>query len=372
MKKFKIWLNEEILIEEELEEFLTEAKDDKTKVGGASNNTKGVLHELLTGYHLQGGKHMASHTLVNEKTGKRESPKEAHDRLRSQIHPEDYKKINVKAKSAANDIKKEIQKTHPGHVIDHVHHTSKAGDTEKETGVKASQKQDSSDLYITSKHEKTGKIAKHGRSLKVSDGSSKNVPSSNLGLESAGSKARELYKKHQEKIKEDHPSLTKVKKGPEHDGVEDARKEWAKNKPKEHEAIKVENRKLLHNIAHHHAAELQHNLDSGNHEKVVNHIRDVLGAHKTPAEEAGKATFNKHTTFVTSKGIQHHSSHPGEEHEHILKDHKNITVKSSGGSVHFFHTDPKTNITKKFATQSHKFKSQSDPLGTVASSGKAV
>lgn len=372
MMKFKSWLKEEILIEE-LEELLTEAKDDKTRVGGASNNTKGVLHELLTGYHLQDGKHMASHTLVNEKTKKRESPTEAHDRLKSQIHPEDYKKINDKAEAAAHDIKKEIQKTHPGHVIDHVHHTSKRGDTEKETGVKATQKQDSSDIYITSKNPKTGKVAKHGRSLKVSEHSSKNVPSSNLGMESAGEKAKELYREHQEKIKKDNPTLTEVKKGPEHDGIEDARKEWAQKNPKEHAAIKVQNRKLLHDIAHHHAAELQYHLDSGNHEHVINHIRNVLGAHKTPAEEAGKATFKKHTTYVTSKGIQHHSSHPGKEYEHILKDHEHITVEhKSGGSVHFFHTDPKTGIKKKFATQSHKFKSQSDPLSTVASSGKAV
>jgi len=371
MRTFKSFLNEKILLEK-LEEILNEAKDDSTKVGGASNNTKGVLHELLTGYHLQGGKHMEKHDLINDKTGKRESPQTAHDRLKSQIHPEDYKEIDKKAKSAANDIKKEIKEKHPGHEIQHVHHTSKAGDTEKETGVKASQKEDSSDIYITTKNKKTGKVLKHGRSLKVSQGSSKNVPSSNLGMESAGSKAKELYKSHQEKIKKDYPDLEKVKKGPEHDGVEDARKEWARNNPEKHEAIKVQNRKLLHNIAHHHAAELQHHLDSGNHEKVVNHIRDVLGANKTPAEKGEKATFSKHTTYVTSKGVQHHSSHPGEEHEHILKDHENITVKSSKGSVHFFHTDPKTGVTKKFATQSHKFKSQSDPLGTVSSSGKAV
>ena len=371
MKRFISFLKEKILFEE-YEELLNEAKDDNTKVGGASNNTKGVLHELLTGYHLQGGKHMEKHEIINDKTGKRESPKTVHDRLKSQIHPEDYKEIDRKAKSAANDIKKEIKEKHPGHEVVHAHHTSKAGDTEKETGVKASQKEDSSDIYITSKNKKTGKVLKHGRSLKVSQGSSKNVPASNLGMESAGSKAKELYKAHQEKVKTDHPDLTKVKKGPEHTGVEDARKEWAKNNPKKHEEIKVENRKLLHNIAHHHAAELQHKLDTGEHEHVVKHIRDVLGANKTPAEKEGKATFSKHTTYVTSKGVQHHSSHPGEEHEHILKDHENITVKASGGSVHFFHTDPKTGTTKKFATQSHKFKSQSDPLGTVSSSGKAV
>lgn len=371
MKKFKSWLNEQELLEE-LEELLNEAKDDKTKPGGASNNTKGVLHELLTGHHLQGGKHMASHHLVDEKTGKRETPKEAHDRLKSQIHPDDYKKINQKAKSAAEHIKKSIGETHPGHEIVHVHHTSKHGDTEKETGVKATQKQDSSDIYVTTKHPKTGKIAKHGISMKVSDNSSKNVPSSNLGMKSSGDKAHELFKTHQKRIKEKHPELANVKREAHHETINDARKDWSKKNPAHHEEIKKENRKLLASVAHHHAAELQHHLDSGNHAHVVSHIRDVLGAHKTPAEEAGKATFHKHTTYVTAKGVQHHASHPGHDYEHILKDHKNITVKSSGGSVHFHHTDPKTGVTKKFATQSHKFDSQSDPLSTIKSAGKAA
>ena len=371
MKTFKGFLVEEQLLEE-LEELLNEAKDDASKSGGASNNTKGVLHELLTGYHLQGGKHMESHHLVDEKTGKKETPTEAHDRLKSQIHPDDYKKIDSKASSAASDIKKGLAKTHPGHEISHVHHTSKSGDTEKETGVKASQKEDASDIYVTTKHKKTGKEAKHGISLKVSDNSSKNVPSSNLGMQSSGSKSKDLYKEHQKKVHAIAPELSGIKKEPHHKDITAARKDWATNNPEKHDAIKSENRKVLHAVAHHQGAELQHKLDSGEHEHVVNHIRDVLGAKHTPAESSGKATFQKHTTYVTAKGTQHHASSPGDDHEHILKDHKNITVKSSAGSTHFYHTDPKTGVAKKFATQGHKFTSQSDPLSTLTSSGKAV
>ena len=367
MKSFKNYLSEIYLIElEELEE-LNEAKkvDDRTKVGSVSNNTSGVLHELLVGRHLQGGKHMAAHTLVNEKTKKRETPQEAHDRLKSQIHPKDYERINARAKSAADDIKKQVATSHPGHVIDHVHHTSKPGDTEKETGVKATQKDDTSDLYITSKHTKTGKLAKHGVSLKVSDKSSKNIPSSSLGMESSGKKARELYKQHQEDIKTKHPALKSITNSED-------RKAWAEKNPTRHNAIKKENRKLLGNVAQQHAAELQHHLTMGNHEHVVNHLRGVLGANLTPAEKEGKATFKKHTTYLTSKGTQHHTSHPGSEHDHILNDHENISVTHTGGSVHFHHTDPKTGIKKKFATQAHKFDSQSDPLSPLKSAGKAT
>ena len=375
MKSFKSFLTEQDIFEDLLfEEFLTEAKDDPTKEGGASNNTKGVLHELLVGHHMQGGKHMENHHLINEQ-GKRESPKEAHDRLKSQIHPKDYEKINAKAKSAAKDLHALIKKRHPGFEVSHVHHTSKAGDTEKETGVKASQSgpdSDSSDNYITVKHPKTGEVRKIGASLKVSDNASKNVPSSSLGMESSGSKAKELYKEHQKKVHKLAPGLKDVKKEEHHKDIKDARKEWATKNPELHNKIKSHNKKLLADVAHHHAAELQTSLNNGNHEHVIEHIRNVLAARKTPAEKAGKAHFIKHTTYVTKSGIQHHTANPGEDHEHILKDHKNIKVKAAGGSVHFYHTDPKTGEEKKFASQAHKFDSQSDPLSSLKSAGKAV
>jgi hypothetical protein len=366
MKSLKEYILEELLFEE-MEDLLESAtkKDDPTKVGGVTNNTKGVLHELLVGKHLSGGKHMEMHHLINDKTGKKETPEEAHDRLKSQIHPDDYKRISDNAASAAAHIKAHLASTHPGHEISHVHHTSKAGDTEKETGVAATQKEDSSDIYITTKHPKTGKLVKHGISLKVSDKSSKNIPSSSLGMESAGEKGRDLYKEHQNKIKASHPELKSLSN-------KDSRKEWAEKNPEKHAAIKKENAKLLHSVASAHAKELQDHIKAGNHEHIINHIRDVLAAKKTPAEKEGKATFIKHTTYKTAKGAQHHVSDPGKDHEHILNDHKNISVESSGGSVHFYHTDPKTGVKKKFASQAHKFDSQSDPLSPLKSAGKAV
>jgi hypothetical protein len=315
---------------------------------------------------------MEQHHLINPHTGKRETPEEAHDRIKSQIHPKDYERANKRAESAAHDIKSRIAAEHPGHEVTKVYHTSKAGDTEKVTNVPATQKQDRSDIYVETKHKKTGKTMLHGKSLKISDKASKNVPSSSLGMKSSGEKANALYKEHQEKIKAKNPSLAKVKKQPHHEDISAARKEWSEKHPAAHAEIRKENAKLLHNVAHHHAAELQHKLDSGEHEHVVNHIRDVLGAEKTPAEKAGKATFAKHTTYETAKGTQHHESNPGHDYEHILKDHKNLKVKASKGSVHFYHHDPKTGKETKFASQAHKFDSQSDPLSTLKSAGKAA
>jgi len=348
MRTFRSFLSEQELYEEAL----VEGKDDATKEGSVSNNTKGVLHELLVGKHLNGGKHLEKH-----KNQEGETPQQAHDRLKTQIHPKDYEKIHKNAMSAANHIKAHIESTHKGHAIHAVHWTSKPGDTEKVTGHKASQKEDSSDVYVTTKHSKTGKETHHGVSLKVSDKSSKNIPASSLGMESGGSKAREHFAAHKKAIIDAHPQLKGKNK--------EQRKEIAKADPKLHADIKERNKSLLHKVALSHAAELQHHLDSGNHEHVVKHIREVLHAHKTPAE-AGGHSFIKHTTYQTSRGVQHHSSRPSEDHEHILKDHKNITVKSSGGSVHFYHNG------KKFASQSHKLDSQSDPLSTLKSAGKAT
>lgn len=348
MKTFKSFLAEQ---EYYFEEFIAEAADDATKEGGVSNNTKGVLHELLVGKHLNGGKHLEKHKNEHDET-----PEQAHDRLKKQIHPKDYEKIHKNAESAAKHIKAHIESTHPGHSFHAVHWTSKPGDTEKVTGHKASQKEDSSDVYVTTK-DKKGNVKHHGVSLKVSDKSSKNIPSSSLGMESGGSKAREHFEAHKKAILDAHPQLKGKNK--------DQRKEIAKADPKLHADVKKRNQELLHKVAHSHAAELQHHLDSGNHEHVVKHIREVLHAHKTPAEENGHS-FIKHTTYQTAKGVQHHTSKPSEDHEHILKDHKNITVKSSGGSVHFYHNG------KKFASQAHKFDSQSDPLSSLKSAGKAV
>jgi hypothetical protein len=353
MLKFKSFINESAKAQEYYLDDILEAADDPHKEGSVSNNTKGVLHELLTGYHLNGGKHMEKHNSEAD-----ESPKEAHDRLKNMIHPKDYEHINTKAKSAAADIKKHISSTHPNHTMHTVTWTSKPGDTEKVTGVKATQKEDASDVYVTTKHPKTGKLHHHGVSLKVSDNSSKNITTSNLGMNSAGAKAREHFASHKTAILKAYPELGGKKNKAQRKEIQQQNPDLAKN-------VKSMHGEMLRKVAHSQASELQHHLDTGNHEHVINHIRDVLGARNTPGQSAGH-NFMKHTTYKTTKGIQHHIGDPGSDHEHILKDHKNISVKSSGTSVYFYHKG------KKFAQQAHKLNSQSDPLSTLVSAGKAV
>lgn len=361
--RFSQFIQEETFLDEEL---LLEAKDDPSKVGGASNDTKGVLHELLVGRFLNEGEHLALHPNIE-----RETPKQAHDRLKRQIHPKDYARIVKRAQSAANDIRSRLEETHPGHKVTGVYWTSKKGDTEKVTGVKATQTEDASDIYVTTEHKKHG-VKHHGISLKVTDKSSKNVPSSSLGAEHSGSRAKDLLTEHQKRIKEMFPQLTKVKKTEKHKNIAAARKEWATANPKKHKKIKEMNRELLRSVAHHHAAELQQMINDGKHEEVLDHIRTLLGAKTTPAQKSGKATYQRHTSYETSKGTQHYSIDPSTHYESLLKNPKNIEVDSSGANVHFYIRHPKTGERIKIASQAHKFDSQSDPLSNLKSAGKST
>jgi hypothetical protein len=328
------------------------AKDDASKPGGVSNNTKGVLHELLVGRHLNGGKHMEAHHSYSG-----ESPEQVHDKLRSQIHPADYDKINKNAQSAAEDIRKQVERN--GHKVAHVKWTSKPGDTEKVTGHKASQKEDASDIYVSTRNHPGAPLHHHGVSLKVSDNSSKNVPSSNLGSKFTGSKSKELIDSHRKALIAAHPAIGKIRNPKE-------RKQYLKDNDSVREDVKRRNKELLKKTSESHADELQHHLDTGNHAHVMNHLRTVLAANSSPAQRDGGHGYIKHTTYQTKAGTQHHTIDPGSHYENYLNDHRKISVKASGGSVHFYHDG------KKIASQSHKLSSQSDPLSSLASSGKAT
>lgn len=334
-----------------LEEFdadLMESVDNPTKPGSVSNNTRGTLHELLVGKHLNGGNHMKS--LRNELG---ETPAVAHDRLKTQIHPDDYAKIESAAKSAASHIRNHLEKSHPDHIIQSVVHTSKPGDTHKVTGIHATQKQDSSDVYVTTRAP-NGAQKHHGVSLKVTGSSNKHVPASNFGVESSGAMAKELHAAHKDSILKSYPVLAGKNKA--------QRKQIVRADPKMNSDIRSRNTKLLHSVAQAHATELQNHIKSGNHGVVVKHVKELLHAHTTPAQDAGH-NFFKHTTYETKNGVQHHVSNPHSDHSHILNDPKGISVEHKGTNVNFYHNG------KKFATQHHKFESQSDPLSSLKSSG---
>lgn len=322
------------------------AKETASKV---SSNTKGVLHELLVGYHLNNKKHMEKH---DSKEG--DSPREVHDKLKSTLHPDDYKKINDRAESAANHLKKHIETN--GHKVSGVQWTSKKGDLEKATGIPASQKQDSSDIVVSTHKKQDGskKVTHHGVSLKVTDATSKHVPTSNPGLDNAGPNARSHLDNHRKEIVHRYPELKKASNASERKGMLKANPEMAKH-------VKAKSGEVLHKIA----KDLHHHLSTAPKSELVDHVRHLLHSEKTPMEKEGH-THIRHITYRSGSAHAHDTVRPGTHHEHIYNDPSNITVHHSGTSVVFKHKG------KTFARHRLKFESQSDPLGSIKGSGETA
>lgn len=195
------------------------------------------------------------------------------------------------------------------------------------------------------------KVIHHGVSLKVTDSSSKHVPSSSLGIEHLGPEAKKHYDAHRKGILKAHPKLRTATNKMQ-------RKEILKANPKMHADVKKRNADTLNKVA----KSLHKHLSTTHPKELVHHIRKVLHAHETPMQKQGHNHI-KHTTYETSSGTKHHTSNPGADYEHILKKPHEIEVHHSGTSVVFKHKG------KTFARHSIKFDSQSDPLSSLKSAG---
>jgi hypothetical protein len=315
------------------------------EIEGNASNSKGVLHELLVGYHMRGGKHMTKHPDANG-----DSPKQAHDKHKAAIHPDEYKEINTRAKAAAADIHAAVAKHGKFH---DVHWTSKAGDLHRSTGIHATQKEDPSDIVV---HTSKGrKISHHGFSLKVTDSKSASLPLSNPGLESTHGAGVHLDK-HRAAIDKKFPALAKMTNKSE-------RKAYVRSNPKVKAHIEGMNKEVIPRIAKHTATELS-KLPTAH---LANHIRKhVLKTDPTPMQKEGH-THTRHTT--SGMGGEYKFSHvdPTTSHEHILKDHKNISVEHNGGNAVIF-----KHKGVAFARHRFKFESQSDPKSIVKGSGELM
>jgi len=323
-----------------------------------TSNDKGVLHELLVGKHLL-GRHM---TLHQDKVG--DSPKQAHDKIKDALYRkhgnhDEYNRLNTKAKSAAEDIRKHAEKN--GHKIHDVHWTSKDGDIKKSTGVEAKQKEDASDIMIHTHHPETPKKTKFlGASLKVTDGKNKHITASNPGMEATHG-AHDIVEKHRESLLKQHPQLVGVKSP-------DKRKEMMNADPKMKEDVVKRNHKATVDIAKH----LHKHLSSVSKEDLVHHIKThVLQANKTPLQNDGHEHI-RHTTYQSSNKTGnktlHDTMNPSEHWNEKLSDHKNITVHHDGksGTIHFKHNG------KTFATHRIRVSSSSDPMTSFKGDGKAT
>lgn len=351
MKSFSSFLSETMLNDFWIA--LSEAVNKVKKASGAGSaaDTKGKLHELLTGFHLLGGRHMSKHPDIEG-----DGPEEAYEKLRKKVSPAEHKAIEERARATAADIKSKLP---PGHVIHDVHWTSKSGDIERSTGIASTQKEDASDIVIHSKKGGRGKVLYTGASLKVTDSTNHNVPVSNPGMESMYG-ADAILQEHRDGIKAEYPELGSLTSA-------DARKEAMKNNPKMDSFVRSRNKETLDKIAGH----LHDRLSEMTPRQLADHIRThVLQANPTPMQQAGHGHI-RHTTFVKKqargyKGPAQHDFHsviPSEEYEHIFKDPKNISFEKRGTAINFSYKG------RPIASHRIKFTSQSDPLGGIKGTG---
>jgi hypothetical protein len=332
---------------------------DALKAANSGNNRRGVYHELLTGYHLNGKKHMTNHS---DKDG--HTPEEQVREFESTMSKEDIETAHHGAKHGAKSIKKHIthiMKLHGHHADGHhdivaVHHTSKPGDTEQVTSYRASQKQDPSDLVVTVKSKKKG--SKHlyiGTSLKRTEGKSPNITTANLGRNQQHANAEADHKELINKRKVKHPELVGMSK-------EDQNK-WANDNPKKMEKIKVDTKKSLANHAEAHAKELNAKLKSKDPAaklEAVEHVKRMLHAHATPSETAGHYHIKVTTTNAKKAEPTTHIEHPHEHFKQIFNDpdvHKKLRVEHIGGNLHVHHE-----VHGKILSQVYKMGSQSRPI----------
>lgn len=378
---------EEILVAKYIIESEDAEEDDdeekKKKVSKA--DLTGKLHELLVGYHLNGGKHMEKHPNIEG-----DSPKEAHDKLKQTLednHPGEYARTAARAESAAKDIKAHFDSK--GHVIKHVVWTSKSGDIGRATGGKfnSSQNEDPSDIMIHSHHKDDPK--KHtkftGISLKKTDKNSPEVPLSNPGIEHSGPNAKENLKNHRASVAKAHPTMpttyTTAKGVVKAHGAK-KRKAWLKEQPAEvKQDIKAKNTVVLHKTAKELADHLNRegSTPKDRQEKLIH----LLGArnppmHNQPVHPESSDTHEhyRHVTYGSGNNIKHHLITDVEKHyEHHVSEPEKLHVEARGGSVVFSKKkkDEHGNETHhEIARQDMKFSSQSDPQSSMVSSGKEI
>ena len=321
-----------------MSEFL---REEAERVG---SNTMGVLHELLVGHHLLGGRHMGRHADVNGL-----SPEEAHDRLKATISQDQYDEINKKARAAAEHIKAQLASHGTLH---NIAWTSKAGDIKRTTGIDSSQEDDPSDIIATT-IDSDGKVKHHGISLKVTEKRGGHVPVSNLGMERTHG-GQQILDQHRADLDEAHPMLKSLRN-------KELRKQWMKQNPEAAAQIKKRNAQVLNSIAQN----MSDRLSQLPRDEYVRHLRSVMAAKPTPMQTLGH-THIRHTAYGANGNYSFHGMDPANEHEDILNDHENITHEPRGTSVVFMHKN------KPFARHRIKFESQSDPKSSIKGSGELI
>lgn len=299
-----------------------------------SSNTNGVLHELLVGFHLNGG-HMEQHPSVHGET-----PEEAHERLKNIIiskhGQEKYDDMNAKAMETAAAIRKHLGKKK----VTKVSWTSKPGDIERLTGRKTSQDEDASDIYI---HHGGNKFT--GVSLKTMEKKGAKAPVGNPGHGTLDRMLKTNTRKHFEQAREDlrkkFPKLAKARTAGE-------AKEFLKANPKANKAEKEARAQAMAKIAaDHHKA-----LSKMTQSQLWDHLKNMTRAHETHTPHL------RVTSSGTDGDFAHHIENPHEEHiaqwgERPAEGQKKgkIKVALKNGTIHFTHEDSGARVKQRYKAE---------------------
>lgn len=303
-------------------ELVTVFEESEVLTEGISSNDKGVLHELLTGKALNHGKHMSPEA------------QKKHDEIKKNITPEEYKNHEQLAHGTAEHIRKKF-----GSDIHSAHWSSKPGDIGRITGTHETQQENSSDLIL--RHKNGAHI---GLSLKVTQKKNGHIPVGNPGAKQTDSQlglnSTHHYDEAHKKLVADHPVLAGKSKGEQ--------KQMIKASPEMHATALKHSNEAIGKIRD----EWHSKLSSMKTSDLSNHIRNNL-LHANPT----KTDMYKVTTGGSGSDHSVEIEHPATHHDHILNDHKNITVKKAGNnSIEFQHKG------KTFLR--HRLKPESTPVVT--------
>lgn len=290
---------------------------------GLGSNAKGVMHEVLVGGHLNGGSHMSA------------AAQGLHDKIKAGMSDEEYHAENVRAHHAAEAIKSHVKSI--GKDIKSCHWTSKPGDIGRLTGTHESQQENSSDIMV-----KHSDGTHTGYSLKVTDKKHGHIPVGNPGHgqtdKQLGTNTSHIYEKARSDLQKAHPELAGK--------PQSAQKAIIKENPH----MRATAEKLGHAAIGKIRDTWHKSLSEMPTAKLSDHIRNnLLNASKK------KNPMYKITTSGTNGDHAAEIEHPETHHDHILNDHKNITVEKGGNnSVVFKH--------KGVKFLQHRIKPESTPV----------
>jgi hypothetical protein len=313
-------------------------KEEKLKFdSGSSINNIGVMHELLTLKHLNGGKFPEN--FVNKNN---QSPKNYHDIIKQNFTEDQYNYLDTLARKTADHIKSQL----PSHAKNlTVHWTSKEGDITKVTNIHSTQHDDASDLVV-SYDDHTHPTGKRyvGVSLKMKKG--KNLFIKNPGLEDIpGSNV--IHQEHKRKIASEFGHILT--------GSVKDKKDMLKSNPELKSKIVKYNNKLLNDLTD----RAYEHFSNMNQEQLHHFIRHTIHAHETPMQKYG----HDHLRVITNRKTGKIDSYrPNEHFDDFMKNNPgNIEVKRNGFTLNFYKNG------KHFMSYRRKLESQSNPYSSVKS-----